>query len=105
MADLAVSAVNHIDHLFLGNGTRRVQRQLGLTLSSMGSATNKILASAMGFTKILNSSALVEDDNSAVYLTAPSADGTFLLVMADGGSDAPGDVSGDFFITIEGIPG
>lgn len=103
MASLAASGVTTNDNYNEGgnNGKKFSVIEATVVLSSMGGTTNKILASAFSLTTISRSTTLVKTDNSAAYLTAPSADGTFLLVFPTA-ADTPADVSGTFNITLHG---
>jgi hypothetical protein len=80
---------------------------VSLVLSSQGGATNTIGATALGFTKILGSSAAIKSDDSAVYPTSPSTDGSKLFFInlaqaTDASRPAPADVTGTFKLTIWG---
>jgi len=70
---------------------KKLMKTMTLTFSTMGGATNNIPASVLGFTKIEASSSAVLSDNSAIYPTSPSYDGTLLLI-GGGTSGAPQDL-------------
>lgn len=66
-----------------------------VVLSSMGTTTNSIPATAFGVTKILSCSPLINNDNDEIAVAAPSYDGSkILLKTAD--TVAPADFTGTF---------
>lgn len=107
MANLDASDVVLVD-AWLDGGSGATNRrprvaQVTLTLSSMGSATNKILASVLGFDSILQAGSFVKSDDSVIYPTGPSYDGSMLLFY-DGADASPIDVSGTFRGIVIGEP-
>lgn len=85
MADLAVSGVT-IERAWSEGGVTGKElscRQVTLVLTAMGGTTsgNQIPASVLSLSKIEQSSAFVASDDSNVYLTSPSYDGTLLLFV------------------------
>lgn len=102
MADLAQTAVSitKATRLALTGGNRRIL-EVSLTLTGQGTATNKINASVLGLTKIIESSPLTASDNSLVIVAAPSADGTYLLLKA-AGTNAPADYTATLLGVIQG---
>lgn len=103
MANLAASAVTvNAEYLGLGGNSKRgVFRELTLTLASMGTATNQIGATALGFEKILSSSPLIISDNTVMIVATPNYDGTLLLLKA-AGTNAPADFTGTYKVTVFG---
>jgi len=103
MANLTSSGVTVVDNYEEGgsNGKRFSVFELTLVLSSMGTTTNKIQASVLGLTTIVRSTPAVDSNNAAVYPTAPSYDGTLLLI-GGGSSNAPQDISATVHVTVFG---
>jgi hypothetical protein len=106
MADLATTGVainagRSSELIMTGRKVRLVQ--FTLTLSSMGSATNKILASVLGFKEILWASPAVKSDNSEIVPAAPSTDGSMLLLRASA-TEAPADSTGTYNLMVAGTP-
>jgi len=101
MATLAASAVTVRDSWWEGGAplTKKTKvKSLTLVLTGHGGATNTILATTLGFTTIREVTLVQTDDDSAVYLGAPSYDGTklFLYDMSnatDATRDAPVDIT------------
>jgi len=81
MANVSTSTVIAVWSEGNTNGKRRkcVIADLSGTFTAGGS-TNKILATAFGLTKIESCSNGVLDDNSLIYILAPSNDGSYLMV-------------------------
>jgi hypothetical protein len=82
---------------------------LELALTGQGGATNTISASVLGFTTILKSGPVQTDDNSAVYMAAPSYDGKKLFLydlsnVTDATRDAPADITDTVRLVVEGRP-
>lgn len=103
MADLARSAVVFNDEWSEGRNRRFFVRDVTMTLTGQGTATNKILASVLGFLKITRCDALVKSDNSAIYTGVPSADGSMLLVSPGAAPMVPADVTATVRGTVAGI--
>lgn len=101
MADLAASGVVVVSSWYEGHDRGILNRHLRLTLSTMGTATNKILASVLGFAKIERCSPLVKSDDSVMLVASPSYDGSMLLTKA-AGSNAPADFSGTYECVVTG---
>lgn len=105
MANLAKTGVVVSDNYNTGgnNGKKFSAYEVTATLSSMGTATNKILASAFGLTKVKGASPATKSDDSVVLVLSPSIDGTYLLAkgIAD---NTPADYTGDFKFTVWGQP-
>jgi hypothetical protein len=80
MADLARSAVVFNDEWSEGRNRRFFVRDVTMTLTGQGGATNKIPASVLGFLKINRCDSAVKSDNSAMYVGVPNADGSALLL-------------------------
>lgn len=105
MANLASTAVTNRNTYYdyvQGQG-KITTRQLTLALTGQGDATDKILASVLGLSKIYECSPLVKDDNTLIIVAAPSADGTFLLLKA-AGTNAPAvnATNGSYLCTVRG---
>lgn len=83
MADLASSAVTVVNSWSNGgvNGKRHVEEIVTLVLTGQGDSTDKILATALGFTKIEQCGNAVLDDDSIVYIASPSYDGSHILLV------------------------
>lgn len=83
MASLASSAVTAIREWTAGgvSGKDHVEGVYDIVLTGQGDATDKILASALGYTKIERCGNLVISDDSAVYPCSPSYDGTFVVLI------------------------
>lgn len=103
MANLAASAVVEVSSWSSAgtNGRLLANRKLTLTLTGQGGATNKILASTLGFTKIQSATPAVGDGNDHIYVASPSYDGTFLLLKASA-TDAPADITDTVRLTVTG---
>lgn len=85
MADLLAANVTVIDAWKTGGtGTKRnTVKRVKWTSTTAGGDTNKLLASALGFNKILNCShVLLASSTVKVYPAAPSADGSRINVSA-----------------------
>ncbi len=97
MADLLQSQVTVLRSWTEGGVTGKERKGALVTLNgtwTCGSTANKLLASAMGFTKIESCSNGVLDDNSLVYLLSPAADGTYLvLTQVQAATGIPVDVT------------
>lgn len=94
MSDLAKSAVTHLDNYNDGGitGKKWSANKVQLVLTGQGTATNKILASVLGLTKIERASEFTADGDDHIYVAAPSYDGSFLLLKASA-TDAPADIT------------
>lgn len=105
MANLASSAVTQNDNYFMNgvNGRKHIAYNVSVTLAAMGTATNKVLASAFGLVTIAGTSNWVKSDGSEVLPASPSIDGTYILI-GGGASNAPADYTGDYEATIWGSP-
>lgn len=104
MANLAASAVTVRDNYSDGgnNAKRFSVFELTLVLTGQGTATNKILASTIGLTTIIESTPAIDSGNTAVYPTSPSYDGTYLLI-GGGASNAPQDISATISVIVRGF--
>lgn len=103
MADLADSAVQILD-TWEGGGTtskRWAYREVILTLTGQGDATDTITAGNLRLRKVRGSTPLIKDDNGTAYLAAPSYDNSLLLLFEDN-SDAPSVQTGTFKCTVWG---
>ena len=83
MADLLSTNVTVLDSWTTGstNGKRNRCRRVKWTGTTAGGASNRLLASAFGYTKILRcSNILLDTTTDKIYPAAPSADGSMVLV-------------------------
>jgi len=114
MASLLSTNVVVTDSWLTGStsGKRNKVRKVKWTGTTAGGGTNRLLASAFGYTKILNcSSILLNASTKKIYPAVPSADGSEILVMdpavtTDGDRDKAIDLatSTDYaYITLEGV--
>lgn len=105
MADLAASAVTILDSWTEGgnNGKKLNVYKCSATFTAMGTATNKLLATAFRLIQIERVSPFVADDNSLVIAAAPNVAGTLILLKA-AGSNAPADYTDTFYFTVWGYP-
>jgi len=111
MADLAQSAVT-IERAWTEGGPSGKDlscRQVTLVLTAQGTLTNKIPAAVLSLQKIEQASPAQTDDNSALYLAAPSYDGANLLLYdvsngTDATRDAPADITDTLRLVVKGIP-
>lgn len=103
MANLAKSAIAFKERYESDglNGKRYVYREVNLTLSGQGTVANKITASVLELDKIKGASSFVQSDNSELVSAGPSYDGSQLL-LGDGSSNAPQDLTGVFSGTVWG---
>lgn len=114
MADLLKTDVTVLDAWTVGDtsGKRNVVKRVKWTGTTAGGYTNKLVASAFGFTKILNCShVLLDSATKKVYPAAPSSDGALIALSnpnqatdANRADAADLATSTDFaFCTIEGV--
>jgi hypothetical protein len=83
MANLATADVTVIEAWRTGNtnGKRNKVRRVKWTNTTAGGGTNRLLASAFGFDKILKCSPILLDGTTKkIYAAVPSADGSEILV-------------------------
>lgn len=83
MADLAASAVTLDNSWSEGSvtGKRRLVKELTIVLTGQGDATDTIDAATLGLTKIEESTPAIVSDDSKIYLTRPSYDGSVLFLF------------------------
>lgn len=102
MANLGTSGVTHIESWREAYAGKLVKaRKVTMVLTSMGTVTNNIPASAFGLTTILECSPLINDGNDLVVVGSPNYDGTLLLLKA-AGSNAPADYTDTFRAIVRG---
>jgi hypothetical protein len=85
MADLLAANVTMVKSWTTGGttGKRNKVRQVKWTGTTAGGATNRLLATALGFTKIIRASNILLDSSTKkIYSTVPSSDGLVLYVSA-----------------------
>jgi len=102
MANLASSAVV-IERAWTEGGLAGKEvavRQVTLTLTAQGSASNAIPASVLSLTKIEQAGMFIKSDNAAALPAVPSYDGSKLLLLdAD---NLPADATGTFRGIVKG---
>ncbi len=102
MANLATSAVTLSDSWPVhGPGKHYTMRQFSLVLTGQGGATNKILASVLGFSQLENAEPGILDTNAGVVIAYPSLDRSFLILKASA-TNEPFDYTGTLVIRIGG---
>ena len=103
MADLAATAVEFLDRWEEDGltGKKYLGRRVRLTLTGQGTTTNAIPSSVLELDKLVSSTCAVISDDTKVYSTVPSYDQANLL-MGDGASNAPQDLTGVFDLTVRG---
>ena len=87
MANLSSANVTVVESWLTGStSTRRNKvRRVKWTSTTAGGGTNRLLATAFGFTKILNcSSILLDATTKKIYPAVPSSNGSEILVMDPG---------------------
>ena len=110
MADLAKSAVVIRDSWWEGGAplTKKTKvLKCTVTTASMGTTTNKLLATAFGLTEIRETTPWQKDDNTIGTMAIPSYDGSMVLLYdlsnaTDATRDAPVDLTGVFRCIIKG---
>lgn len=80
MANLARSAVTFNEVWTEGKNTNLLAKDVTCVLTAQGDATDKILASVLGFSKIMKVLSVRKSDNSVIYFGCPSNDGSFVLL-------------------------
>lgn len=83
------------------NGARFTAYECTVTLAAMGTAANKVLASAFGLRTITHVTPFVLSDDSIIVAASPSYDGTQILLKA-AGTNAPADYTGVFKCVVWG---
>ena len=105
MANLAAAGVMVVDTWVVRekspSAPALTSRTVEATLSNMGSATNNIPASALGFRVLRSVSEIGLSDNTKVYPAVVSADGT-LVLCGGGASNVPQDITGTARFTVTG---
>lgn len=103
MANLAASAVvTTLYKPFAGMSGKELELvEATVVLATMGSATNKVLASAFGLSKVVAVFSVVKSDETRLIAT-PSFDGTYIQLMDPvNATNLGADFSGTFrFIMI-----
>jgi hypothetical protein len=111
MADLASSAVSlyptelgAAEFFPNGKGDRTIiTRRLKVVLAAQGDATDKITASALGFSKLISCSELTSASGGAI-LRATVEPIANIIVVGLYDSDATQVATGTFYITVTGTP-
>lgn len=104
MANLAASAVvAALYKPFAGMAGKDLEFvDATVTLATMGSATNKVLASAFGLTKVVAVFNVVKSDETRLIAT-PSFDGSYIQLMDPvNATNLGADFSGSFRFTLIG---
>lgn len=103
MANLAASAVTQVDSWWSQgiNGKKLKAKKLTLVLTGQGDATDKILASVLGLTTIVEAGPAIASDNSVIVVASPSYDGTLLLLKA-AGTNAPAVYTATVRVIVKG---
>jgi len=104
MADLASTAVVSIQRqLFGGMSKKSLQLvEATVTLATMGSATNKVLASAFGLSKVVGVLTVTKSDDTRLLGNA-SYDGSYIQLMDPvNATNLGADFSGTFKFAIIG---
>ena len=104
MADLVPGSVTIVrqDSRALSNGITLWTKAASVTLASMGTAANKVLATAFGLSAFEESSAWSKSDNTEVVVAGISNDRSYLLLKA-AASGAPFDYSGVYNVYVKGF--
>lgn len=102
MAALTSSGVTIVTSWTEGDvtGKRYTVMQVKIVLSTNGSETNPIPATAFGLETIIDASPFVLSDNSNVRIACPDYTGANLLITSTG---SPTDVSGTYQGIVKGI--
>lgn len=95
MANLSRTAVTILGSRYEGTKKELIVRECTIVLTGQGTATNKILASDLGFKGFKGSSIFTKSDNTEVLIGVPSYDKTFLLLKA-AATNAPADFTGTY---------
>ena len=102
MADLALSAVTILGSRYEGTKKEILVRECTVVLTGQGTATNKILASTLGFKGFKGQSIFTKSDNTEVLIGIPSYDKTFLILKA-AATNAPADFTGTYRAELSGL--
>ncbi len=97
MANLARSAVTFNREWSEGRNKQIFVRDVTCVLSAMGTATNKIEASTLGFLEVYEVPMAVNDANTVVYVANPSFDGTLILM-----GTTPADITATVRMLVKG---
>ena len=76
--------------------------QISIVLSSQGSETNPVPATALGLSQIVECSNFVKSDNSVIVVAVPDATGANLLLTAESSAGTPADQTGTFVGVVKG---
>lgn len=103
MADLASNAVTTLrtSSQTLSNGVVLYSKACNVTLTTQGSAANKILATAFGLSAFEESSSWSKTDNTEVVVAGVSSDRSYLLLKA-AGTNAPADYAATYNVYVKG---
>lgn len=100
MANMARSQVTFNAEWSVGRNRREFVRDVTLALTGQGGTTNKILASTLGFLRVLDATG-ERDSNNNVISASPSFDGTF-IVLTVLGAGTPADSSATVRMLVHG---
>ena len=84
----------------VGRNRREFVRDVTLALTGQGGLTNKILATVLGFTKVLDATGERDSTNNVIN-ASPSFDGTF-IVLSILGVGTPADSSATIRMLVHG---
>jgi hypothetical protein len=104
MADLASSAVTtlRISSETLSNGITLYTKACSVTLTTQGTVTNKVLATAFGLSAFEESSSWSKSDNTEIIVAGVSNDRSHLILKA-AGTNAPADYAGVYNVYVKGF--
>ena len=105
MADLASSAVTttRSSSSTLSNGITLYSKACSVVLSTQGSTSNKVLATAFGLSTFEESSRWSKSDDTSVICAGVSGDRTYLLLKADGSGTPTDIVAGTYICYVKGF--
>lgn len=103
MPDLASSAVSitRVSSETLSNGITLFTKACVVTLTTQGTTTNKILATAFGLSAFEESSSFSKSDNLEVIVPGVSNDRSYLLLKA-AATNVPADFAGTYNVYVKG---
>lgn len=97
MANLARSAVTFNREWSEGRNKQIFVRDVTCVLTAQGTATNKILASVLGFLEVYEVPQAVKSDDSVVYVACASYDGSMILL-----GTTPADITATVRMLVKG---
>ena len=106
MPNLAANGVTVLETWTEGglHGKRHVAKRVTLNLRAMGSTTNRITATVLGFKRIVDSSGIANSTSGDLYLAFPSSDGSILLLVDPSvAANTPADITDIVTLIVKGI--